>query len=167
MNDLSATESEQIVRECERIFLQIARLTDYGPQDSIAQLFTEDAQVDRDGKPVRGRAALQTLYSQRPPNLMTRHLVSNLLVTPLSTRDAVCQAIATVYRHRGADTSGQRATGAGMATATSGWTANGCARVAAGRGRLRTGKSGAAGGTSCPACGFASAHARFRCQEKS
>lgn len=104
MNNLNETDSERIVRECERVFLQIARLTDHGPQDSIAQLFTEDARMDRDGTLVCGRAALQELYAKRPPNLMTRHLVANLLVTPISAHEAACQATATVYRHRGTDT---------------------------------------------------------------
>lgn len=103
MNDLNDTDRVHIVRECERVFLQIARLTDHGPHDAIAQHFTEDAQMDRDGTPVRGRAALQALYAKRPANLMTRHLVSSMLVTPVSAREAVCRAIATVYRHRGPD----------------------------------------------------------------
>lgn len=96
MTDLNEMDSERIVRECERVFLQIARLTDHGPQDSIAQLFAQDAQMDRDGTLVRGRAALKELYAKRPPNLITRHLVSNLLVTPISAREAVCQATAIV-----------------------------------------------------------------------
>lgn len=103
MSNLDDTGMERIVRECERLFLQIARLTDHGPQDRIAQLFTEDAQLDRDGTMVRGRAALQELYARRPPNLFTRHLVSNLLVTPISAGEAACHAYATVYRHRGKD----------------------------------------------------------------
>lgn len=103
MTDLNDMDQERVVRECERVFLQIARLTDHGPQDAIAQHFTEDAEMDRDGTRVHGRAALQELYARRPVNLVTRHLVSNLLVTPVSAGEAVCRASATVYRHRGTD----------------------------------------------------------------
>lgn len=103
MNGLDQSDTERLVRECERVFLQIARLTDHGPHDHIARLFTEDAHLDRDGTPVRGRTALADLYAKRPANLMTRHLVSNLLVTPLSGTEALCQATATIYRHRGPD----------------------------------------------------------------
>ncbi len=88
---------------CEQVFLQVAHLTDHGPQQEIADLFEEDAQLDREGTLIRGRADLKAFYAKRPPQLMTRHLVSNLMVQPLSATEAVCTAYATVYRFRSAE----------------------------------------------------------------
>ncbi len=100
MTDLQA---EHIRRECERVFMEIAWLTDHGPQHAIAQIFADDGELDRDGTVLRGRAALLDLYAKRPASLMTRHLVSNVIVSLLSNERAVCQAYATVYRFRTAD----------------------------------------------------------------
>ena len=100
---MTESETEQVRRECERVFLQIARLTDHGPHDAIARLFTDDGEFDRDGTVLRGREALLDLYAKRPASLMTRHLVSNIMVRLLSHDHATCHAYATVYRFRGAE----------------------------------------------------------------
>lgn len=100
---MTELQIDQIRRQCEDVFLQIARLTDHGPQNAIAQLFTDDGELDRDGTVFRGRAALLDLYAKRAASLMTRHLVSNVTVSPLSNEQAVCHAYATVYRFRTAD----------------------------------------------------------------
>ena len=97
MND---STQAQIVQECERLLYQLAHLTDHGPHAEIAQLFTEDGDFDRDGTVVVGRQALRDLYSQRPASLMTRHMVSNIMVTVVSAEEASSQAYATVYRFR-------------------------------------------------------------------
>jgi len=88
---------------CEQVFLRIAHLTDHGPQQEIADLFEEDAQLDREGTVIRGRADLRAFYAKRPPQLMTRHLVSNFTARPLSPTEAMCTAYATVYRSRSAE----------------------------------------------------------------
>lgn len=100
---MTELQAEHIRRECERVFMEIARLTDHGPQNAIAQIFTDDGEFDRDGTVLRGRAALLDLYAKRPASLMTRHLVSNVIVSLLSNERAVCHAYATVYRFRTAD----------------------------------------------------------------
>ena len=100
---MTELQADQIRRECERVFLEIARLTDHGPQHAIAQFFTQDGELDRDGMVLGGRAALLELYAKRPANLLTRHLVSNVMVTPLSSEHAICHAYATIYRFRSTD----------------------------------------------------------------
>lgn len=100
---MTELQKEQIRRECERVFLEIARLTDLGPHHAIADFFTEDGELDRDGTVSRGRAALLDLYAKRPASLLTRHLISNVMVSPLSSGQAVCHAYATVYRFRASD----------------------------------------------------------------
>ena len=100
---MTEVETERVRRECEHVFLQIARLTDHGPHDAIAQFFTDGGEFDRDGTVVRGRAALLDLYAKRPASLMTCHLVSNIMVRLLSDDHATCHAYATVFRFRSAD----------------------------------------------------------------
>jgi hypothetical protein len=102
---MDKSKIELIRSECEQLFLNIGWLTDHGPQQDIAQLFTEDGEFDRDGTLVKGRGELLDLYTKRPISLMTRHLVSNLRVFPLSEEHATCTAYATVYRYRNPDAS--------------------------------------------------------------
>jgi 3-phenylpropionate/cinnamic acid dioxygenase small subunit len=100
MNDSTKV---QAVQACERLLLELADLTDHGPYDQIAELFTEDGEFDRDGTVVSGREALRDLYAERPASLMTRHMVSNVIVTMVSEREATSQAYATVYRYRSSE----------------------------------------------------------------
>jgi SnoaL-like domain len=93
----------QIAQACERLLLEVAHLTDHGPHESIADLFTDDGELDRDGTVIRGRQALRDSYVKRPVTLMTRHLVSNVMVTLVSENEANCRACATVYRFRSQD----------------------------------------------------------------
>lgn len=97
------TKRSHIAQACERLLLQLAHLTDHGPHDAIAELFTDDGEFDRDGTVVRGRQALRDMYAKRPASLMTRHMVSNVMVTVLSEDEVSCQAYATVYRFRSQD----------------------------------------------------------------
>lgn len=99
MDDLIRFRATQA---CERLFLQLAHLTDHGPQEEIATLFTEDGEFDRDGTVFHGRQALRDMYAKRPASLMTRHMVSNVMVTVHTEEEATCQAYATVYRFRSA-----------------------------------------------------------------
>lgn len=101
--ELSNSQAQLIRLACERVFLQVAHLTDHGPQQEIAELFAEDGELDREGTMICGRAALRESYAKRPPNLLTRHLVSNFMATPLSESQALCRAYATVYRFRGSE----------------------------------------------------------------
>ena len=74
---MDKSKIELIRRECEQLFFNIAWLTDHGPHQDIAMLFTEDGEFDRDGVLIKGRGELIDLYAKRPISLMTRHLVSN------------------------------------------------------------------------------------------
>jgi hypothetical protein len=96
------SRDQDIHHACEQVFLQVAHLTDHGPQQDIADLFEEDGQLDREGTLICGRADLKASYAKRPPELMTRHLVSNFVARPLSATETMCTAYATVYRFRGA-----------------------------------------------------------------
>jgi hypothetical protein len=96
------SSAHDIHHACEQVFLQVAHLTDHGPQQEIADLFEEEGQLDREGTLISGRADLRASYAKRPPELMTRHLVSNFVTRPMSATEAICTAYATVYRFRSA-----------------------------------------------------------------
>jgi hypothetical protein len=96
------SSTQNIHHACEQVFLQVAHLTDHGPQQDIADLFEEEGQLDREGTLISGRADLRASYAKRPSELMTRHLVSNFVARPLSLTEAMCTAYATVYRFRSA-----------------------------------------------------------------
>lgn len=96
------SRAPNIHHACEQVFLQVAYLTDHGPQQDIADLYEEDGQLNREGTLIRGRSDLKASYAKRPPELLTRHLVSNFVARPLSATEAMCTAYATVYRFRSA-----------------------------------------------------------------
>ena len=102
---MDKSKIELIRRECEQLFFNIAWLTDHGPHQDIAMLFTEDGEFDRDGVLIKGRGELIDLYAKRPISLMTRHLVSNLNVIPLSDEQATCRAYVTIYRYKSPESS--------------------------------------------------------------
>jgi SnoaL-like domain len=93
-------DADRVRRACRDLLLKLAWLTDHGPHHEIPTLFSEDGELIRDGKPTRGRDALREMYAKRPPELMTRHLISNLVIEPLSDSLAVARSSATVYRVR-------------------------------------------------------------------
>lgn len=71
--DLLALLSEQA---CRTLVLRSAALSDAGDATALAALFTEDAELVRPGAPaIRGRAAIEQSYRQRPAGRITAHMV--------------------------------------------------------------------------------------------
>ena len=52
---------------------------------------------------IRGRAALTQQWANRPADLVTRHVYTNLLVTEVSETEAKGQSVGIGYRHVGPD----------------------------------------------------------------
>lgn len=65
---------------CEDLVLRAAAFADAGDAQALAQLFAEDAVLQRpSGDPLHGRAAIGAAYAQRPAGRITRHLVTSTL----------------------------------------------------------------------------------------
>ena len=67
-------------QDCLELVLRAAAHADAGDAQALAQLFAEDAQLQRpSGAALQGRAAIEAAYAQRPAGRITRHLVTNTL----------------------------------------------------------------------------------------
>jgi hypothetical protein len=94
-----------IARECEKLILDIAWLTDHGPHSQIADLYTTSGSFDKDGEVTTGKAALEEMYKKRPASLFTRHVLSNIRIKVLSETEALATSYGTVFRYRSNDNS--------------------------------------------------------------
>jgi ketosteroid isomerase-like protein len=80
-------------RACQRLAVASYSLMDQGRYAETAALFTEDATWVRGGKPVTGRDNILAALHQRPATDISRHIVTNVLVTVTSEREAVATAM--------------------------------------------------------------------------
>lgn len=87
---MDATTRLLIEQECSKLPLLFAKYADDGDHVALAQLFTQDGTYDRPfqpGYPFHGRAAIQSIFRDRPP-ILVRHLVTNVLVEAVSQTQA-------------------------------------------------------------------------------
>lgn len=94
----TALDDSDVERTCLRIVHALAFHTDRGEYDLALALFTDDAVMERDGEKFVGIAALRTAYASRPTNRLTRHVISNTLVTSRGHDSAAATSYVTVYR---------------------------------------------------------------------
>ncbi|WP_286370690.1 nuclear transport factor 2 family protein [Variovorax saccharolyticus] len=65
---------------CARLCVDFANHLDARRYDAVLALFTEDGTLDRMGTVFAGRAALEVFLAERPADVTTRHLCTNISV---------------------------------------------------------------------------------------
>jgi len=93
------TEDDAIERACQRLILQFASANDDARWDEAAELFTDDGLFARPSAPddhVRGRDVILAAFQSRPLRL-TRHIVTNILVTVDSPATASAHSLIQLY----------------------------------------------------------------------
>jgi len=83
---MDAATRLSIEHACGKLPLLFAKHADDGDHAALAELFASDATYDRPfqpGYPFHGRAAIQSIFRDRPP-ILVRHLVTNVLVEVVS-----------------------------------------------------------------------------------
>lgn len=83
-------ERQAIEHECSKLVTLFCNFNDARDYQSLADLFTEDGVFARPtdpGNPIKGRATIRERFNAKPKELLTRHLVSNVIVTA-ETREA-------------------------------------------------------------------------------
>ena len=85
-------------RACEEIIVAFANGVDRFDDDNVLALFTDDGVLDRAGQRIAGRDALRQWLSERPRNVMTRHVASNVALKRLSQSEASGLSYFTFYR---------------------------------------------------------------------
>ena len=86
-----------------RVIMEFFHCLDDTQFDALVQLFAPEGVWHRQGQVLRGRAMVREALARRPAGTVTRHLVTNLLVTHLEDERSVAKFYMTVFR-READT---------------------------------------------------------------
>ena len=94
---MSATE---VQAACEALVYAYARLIDFRDYEGSASLFAEDGELET-GRPVVGRQAIFDSLMNRPEDLRSRHVMSNVYVDVLDSHNARGISYLTLYRHIG------------------------------------------------------------------
>jgi flagellar basal body rod protein FlgC len=84
----STTDAADFV-ECQRLAIASYSLMDQGRYEETVALFSKDAVWVRGGKPFEGHEAILAALRQRPDAMVSRHLVTNVLVERTGA-DAAC-----------------------------------------------------------------------------
>lgn len=88
--DVSIIERVEIERACERLVYTYTRALDRGDMNGAADCFALDGSFARPMTPdnlIRGREAIRTALLSRPKTLLTKHVVSNVMID-VDTRDS-------------------------------------------------------------------------------
>jgi len=100
----------QIEWQCQRLALQFTALCDQQEWADACRLLTDDAVFARPtdpDNPIAGRAAIQAAFEARPSERISRHLCTNIVITPRSAEAAAGSLYALLYT--GALAAGRRA----------------------------------------------------------
>ncbi len=98
MDDLNRL---MIERACERVVNRYANLLDAYDHDAFMELWADDAVLNMLGREYVGHAAIRGWLEAREPDMICRHLVTNIVTDVINGISAtgVCYTIA--YRARG------------------------------------------------------------------
>lgn len=92
---------------CRDTIARAARLTDLNEHEAFAELFTQDAQLQRPGgETLHGRAAIVAAYRARPPDRITRHLVGSSVVDLLADDEARAVSMVLLWSGHRTDAAG-------------------------------------------------------------
>ncbi len=75
-----------------------ARYVDTRDYEKLIALFTPDGVLDRRGELVVGPDAIRGMMDARPPELRTRHICTNIEITPTGDPTAEGLTVFTLYR---------------------------------------------------------------------
>jgi hypothetical protein len=100
MDPMDPIERLLAERACERLIVDFVHRLDLGEPASVAELFTEDGTWEwpKGGRLVKGRGELRAYFGARPADRLSRRVMSNILVRPLSPDTALATSYFTTYR---------------------------------------------------------------------
>lgn len=94
----TASTDEDWFAACERLTIACYSLMDHGRYDETAALFTSDATWVRGGHPVAGRDAILASMTRRSTAEVSRHVVTNVMVTRTGNATAEASALFVAWR---------------------------------------------------------------------
>ena len=89
-----------IEHACADLAIEYARSIDFRDYDNIANVFAEDATLTI-GQRFEGRDAIVAAMMQRPADLRSRHVITNVFIDVVDEKRARGICYLTLYRHVG------------------------------------------------------------------
>ena len=96
---MDADQRRKIQQECRDIIVNLVTLSDRGSADEALAYFVADGVWVRGGKPMAGHPQLLAYFNDRTPGMLTRHLVSNMMIDVIDDRTATGLSYYTAYVH--------------------------------------------------------------------
>jgi len=101
-------ETRRIIEdECKKLSIAYARHLDFKEYELFVKLFAPEGELNITGRPVLGHENLTKAMAGRPGSLRSRHVLTNIHINVLDEDHAEGISYLTLYRHEGADQSGQ------------------------------------------------------------
>jgi SnoaL-like domain len=94
-------EQCRLEREIERIIVRFFYYLDERLYENLAALMAADGVWTRQGERLHGPAMVLAALKERPPGLMTRHVISNILIDLPEPTRAEASFYMTVFRRDG------------------------------------------------------------------
>ncbi len=89
----------EIERACTALIVSYARATDRGDGEAAARCFTDDGRLEMPGgRTYVGRTAIARRIAEQPVDQVSRHLLSNVMITVESPARARGELCLTLYR---------------------------------------------------------------------
>ena len=85
-------------RACERLMLRYAHTIDHGDFDTFANLFARDGRLSTPERTLEGREAIREAMRRRPPSLVSRHVITNIVVDLIDERNAAGLCYLVLFR---------------------------------------------------------------------
>jgi hypothetical protein len=98
---MDASKRVVIEWECQRLSAAVARYLDERRYGDLIELFSPDALVSRDGRILRGRAAILQALQSRPADVRTRHFCASPFVEAVTEAEARAVVYGLTYFGRG------------------------------------------------------------------
>ncbi len=84
--------------ECQRVLYRFVRALDEGKFDEVAATMADDGVWHRQGEVLKGRAAVVAALNKRGPAVLTRHMVTNIVIESTGPDSALSRCTTLVYR---------------------------------------------------------------------
>lgn len=95
---MTPEQSLLIEAACRRLVYRYCALADAGRADEAAALYAPDGVLEIAGARFVGREAIERRLASAPPRQVSRHVCANLIVDPVSDREAQGSAYLLLFR---------------------------------------------------------------------
>jgi uncharacterized protein (TIGR02246 family) len=98
--EIAPFERFSIVQECTQLIARFAQRNDARDADALAEMFVKDGVFIRPTKPdqpYKGRESIRDAFRAKPANIVTRHVVANVVVDVVSASEAKAQSYLLLY----------------------------------------------------------------------